>query len=308
MARHPYTGLEVATRVHYGRRVSSLLRRRAPSVESLTDASRRELLRFVDTDPIVNAAVGTRLRQFGTIDAGTFGGHLLGVRDSEGGLSGVAFHGGNLLPIGGGPDDWLVLAGHLAQLPRICSSIIGRAEAVMAMWPMLARSWGPARAMREMQPLLVLDRAAAPRFGDPRVRPMRPSELDRYLPASVAMFTEELGISPYESTNAPDYRRRVAGLIDEGRAFGIVDGDGEVIFKADIGVVSLRTCQVQGVWLRPDLRGRGTGGAALAAVVRHALTLAPTVSLYVNHFNVPARRMYARLGMREVATLSTILF
>jgi predicted GNAT family acetyltransferase len=122
------------------------------------------------------------------------------------------------------------------------------------------------------------------------------------------MFTEELGVAPYESTRVADYRRRVAGLIEDGRAFGIVDRDGSIIFKADIGVVSLRTCQLQGVWVRPDVRGRGIGGAALASVLRHALTLAPSVSLYVNDFNVAARRMYARLGMREVATLSTVLF
>jgi predicted GNAT family acetyltransferase len=46
----------------------------------------------------------------------------------------------------------------------------------------------------------------------------------------------------------------------------------------------------------------------LAAVLARALTLAPTVSLYVNDFNEPARRMYRRLGMRQVATLSTVLF
>jgi predicted GNAT family acetyltransferase len=32
------------------------------------------------------------------------------------------------------------------------------------------------------------------------------------------------------------------------------------------------------------------------------------VSLYVNDFNVAARRMYDRLRMREVATLQTVLF
>ena len=42
-------------------------------------------------------------------------------------------------------------------------------------------------------------------------------------------------------------------------------------------------------------------------MVRYALTLAPTVSLYVNDFNLVARRSYDRLGMREVATLATVL-
>jgi predicted GNAT family acetyltransferase len=59
--------------------------------------------------------------------------------------------------------------------------------------------------------------------------------------------------------------------------------------------------------VRPDLRGRGIGTAGLATVLTHALTLAPTVSLYVNDFNVPAMKAYRRLGMRQVATLSTVL-
>ena len=50
------------------------------------------------------------------------------------------------------------------------------------------------------------------------------------------------------------------------------------------------------------------GSAALTSVLRYALTLAPTVSLYVNDYNVAARRLYTRLGMREVATLATVLF
>jgi predicted GNAT family acetyltransferase len=161
--------------------------------------------------------------------------------------------------------------------------------------------------VRRRQPLLVLDRADSPAHGDPRVRAITHREVDAYLPAAAAMFTEELGVSPYRATTAGDYRRRVTGLIAAGRAFGVVDDDGSVLFKADIGAVSAHTCQVQGVWVRPDLRGRGLGGSALAVVLRHALTLAPTVSLYVNDFNTAARRMYARLGMRQVATLSTVL-
>jgi predicted GNAT family acetyltransferase len=62
------------------------------------------------------------------------------------------------------------------------------------------------------------------------------------------------------------------------------------------------------VWTRPDLRGRGIATAALGEVLRRGLHLAPTVSLYVNDFNVSGRRLYRRLGMREVGILTTILF
>jgi predicted GNAT family acetyltransferase len=172
----------------------------------------------------------------------------------------------------------------------------------------LSHSWGAARAVRAAQPLLVLDRGTPLPRGDERVRAVRPGEVDRYLPAAAAMFTEELGVSPYRLAAPADYRRRVAGLVATGRAFAIFDPAGNVEFKADLGTVSAHTCQVQGVWVRPDRRGHGIGTAALAAVLGRALTLAPTVSLYVNDFNVPARRMYRRLGLRQVATLSTVLF
>ena len=47
----------------------------------------------------------------------------------------------------------------------------------------------------------------------------------------------------------------------------------------------------------------------MAAVVRDALRrVAPTVSLYVNDFNTPARRAYARTGFRQVGTFATVLF
>ena len=43
-------------------------------------------------------------------------------------------------------------------------------------------------------------------------------------------------------------------------------------------------------------------------VPKPSSSLAPTASLYVNEFNRPAQRLYARLGLRPVATLSTVLF
>ena len=67
-----------------------------------------------------------------------------------------------------------------------------------------------------------------------------------------------------------------------------------MLFKADLGSVSGSVCQVQGVWLEPELRGRGLAAPAMAAVVQLARNLVPTVSLYVNDYNLPARATYTR--------------
>ena len=85
--------------------------------------------------------------------------------------------------------------------------------------------------------------------------------------------------------------------------------DGEVEFKAEIGSVSPMVCQVQGVWVARDLRGQGLSIPGMAAVVELArATFTPTVSLYVNDFNTPARKSYISVGFEQVGTFATVLF
>ena len=144
--------------------------------------------------------------------------------------------------------------------------------------------------------------------GDPAVRRVERSELDVLLPAAVAMFTEEVGVSPLAGDGGALYRARVGELVAAGRSFARIEG-GRVLFKAEVGAVGGETCQVQGVWVDPELRGQGLGVAGMAAVVRLVRqSIAPVVSLYVNDFNTPARRAYERVGFAEVGTFTSVLF
>lgn len=279
------------------------LRAAAPVVRPLGWGDLASLRAMIDADPFANAVLAARL------DAMTVTSQprdLLGV-GASGELCAACYTGGTLLPVGGDPPAWTALAEHLTGSPRACSSIVGAADAVAVLWPALAPSWGSARGIRACQPLLAVERPAA-LAPDPDVRPARRDELDRYLPAAAAMFDEELGLAPLRGPNARAYRTRIAELIAAGHAFVRTDARGEVVFKAELAAISQHTSQVQGVWVRPDCRGRGIGTAAMAAVIEHALRFAPSVSLYVNDYNLTARRLYARLGMRQVGTLATVLF
>jgi len=122
------------------------------------------------------------------------------------------------------------------------------------------------------------------------------------------MFTEEVGVSPANGDGGGLYRARVAELIGQGRAFARIE-DGRVLFKAEIGAATAHACQVQGVWVDPELRGHGLANGGMAAVVAQAqATIAPVVSLYVNDFNTPARAAYKRVGFAEVGTFMSVLF
>jgi len=254
---------------------------------------------LVDADPYANAVIAARLESVMTVDR-----ELLGIGEP---LSAACYAGGTLLPIGGDAATWIALGEYLGSRRRLCSSIVGRAETLAVLWAELSAFWGAARMIRARQPLLALDHPT-PIAPDPLVRPARADEFERYLPAAAAMFDEELGIAPLHGPRALAYRARLTDLVASGRALVRTDARGQVVFKAEIAAVSRRTAQVQGVWVRPDRRGSGIATGAMAAVIDYALRLAPSVSLYVNDFNRPARRLYDRIGMRQVGTLATVLF
>jgi predicted GNAT family acetyltransferase len=143
---------------------------------------------------------------------------------------------------------------------------------------------------------------------DPFVRVSRPGEVDTLYPACVAMYTEEVGVSPEDHGGSSLYRARVAQLVSRGWSFVRIQ-DGRVVFKAEIAAASPHACQVQGVYVAPDRRGEGLGAAGMAAVVDLALRhIAPVVSLYVNEHNEAARRVYEKVGFRQTATFTTIMF
>ena len=244
--------------------------------------------------------VAARLQEYGMDGRG--GGELW----SRGGPDeSLCFSGANLVPLSGGRDDIRAFAERAARWPRVCSSVVGRRELTMPLWELLADRWGPARELRADQPLLALDGPAAV-MADPRVRRVRRDELDSYLVAAVAMFTEEIGVDPRLGDGGRSYRRRVASLLEAGRAWARFE-DGEVVYKAEVGAVSKRTGQIQGVWVHPQWRGSGLGTSGTAAVANAIVASGRTASLYVNCYNDAARRAYAKVGFAQVATFATVL-
>ncbi|MBO0852244.1 MAG: GNAT family N-acetyltransferase [Nocardia sp.] len=244
--------------------------------------------------------VAARLQECGLDNRG--GGELWTRGQPEDSL---CFSGANLVPLRGNLEDMHAFADRAARWPRMCSSVVGRQDLALAMWEVLEQRWGTPREVRADQPLLALD--GDPQVGpDPQVRRVRTDELDRYLIAAVAMFTEEIGVDPRTGDGGRGYRRRVRGLIESGRAWARFE-DGEVVFKAEVGAVSGKTGQIQGVWVHPQWRGRGMGTAGTATVADSVIRSGRTASLYVNSFNEGARRAYAKVGFRQVATFATIL-
>jgi predicted GNAT family acetyltransferase len=281
---------------------------RAPAARVLDAADEAAVLRLLATDPVAACVLAGRIEAAGTAPQ-SLGAPLWGTGSGPE-LDAVCLAGANLIPFATAGTERaaaLAFAERARRGGRRCSTIVGPAASVHPLWELLAPSWGPPRDHRPCQPLLAIDGppAVAP---EPRVRPVRSSELDTLMPAAIAMFTEEVGVSPLRVDGGAGYRARVAELIRAGQSLAWIS-DGQVLFKAEIGAVSRSACQIQGVWVAPSHRGRGIGTAGTAAVVEYArAAIAPLVSLYVNDFNAAARAAYARVGFREVGRYASVLF
>jgi predicted GNAT family acetyltransferase len=278
---------------------------RSSSLRLLNDRDLDEVLEICDRDAVTNVFVGSRVHAAG-VEPGRLGAQLWGYMES-GRVTSLCYSGANMVPVAATPAAVAAFAERARLQGRRCSSIVGPADAVQELWSLLSPYWGRPREVRASQPVMAI--SSPPLVAaDPLVRLVRPDELNTLLPASVAMFTEEVGVSPIGPDGGAAYRARVSELIRAGRSYARIE-DGQVVFKAEIGAVTPLACQVQGVWVPPELRGRGHAAGGMAAVVTHALrSVAPVVSLYVNDFNAPARAAYRRVGFTEAGMFMSVLF
>ena len=131
-------------------------------------------------------------------------------------------------------------------------------------------------------------------------------------PACVAMYTEEVGVSPENDAGGGDlYRARDPAAHRARAGRWRASTTRGVVFKAEVACATPYAAQVQGVWVRPDRRGEGlaVGGHGRGRRPRPRDSgMAPVVSLYVNEWNEPARAAYARVGFEQTATFATMMF
>jgi predicted GNAT family acetyltransferase len=263
------------------------------------------MLELAAQNPVVNVFADYRSR-LTHLEPRWLGGEIWGYHE-DGRLVSACHSAANLVPVQATPAGLEAFAERAISQRRRCATIVGPTAQVRPLWERLEPHWGPPREVRWDQPHLQIDGppVVAP---DPAVRRTEASDLDTLYPACVAMYTEEVGVSPELGGGRDLYRARVAQLVGKGWSFARIE-HGRVVFKAEVAAASPYACQVQGVFVDPSRRGEGLAAAGMAAVVQMALRdIAPVVSLYVNAHNTPARRAYARVGFEQSELFSTIMF
>ena len=254
------------------------------------------LQHLLDAEPVHNAYLRSELRQ------GLDGGDWWGVRDGD--CMRAALLAGSLaVPCLSSRDDAALLAeSACASVPP--RMLVGPRGAVMALRDELTTQ--RPREVRDPQPLLTLGRDDELPQAPNRVRLATRADIDGLVTAAAAMHREEMGVDPL-TVDAAAWRARMVTLIDHGWSWVWGEG-GDVLFKAELSAWTPEAVQIQGVYTHPGRRGQGIARAGLAAVCRSLLEQVPVCSLYVNHYNTTALRLYDRLGFHRAGDFATVIY
>jgi uncharacterized protein len=277
------------------------------SLRSLGDSDVREVLAFLNREPLINIYLVSRLLDEPIVAAA----QMVVVR-----------HEGEILIVASLASN-VVLAGHpgvavarietamdlianrvLAQMLPV-RAIISPAHLVEMLWQRLRSRIDPPTVVRMNQPIYAIE----PRDGFPDLTLARlavRSDLDRLVPACAAMHREEVGIDPLER-DAAGYRERVRELIDLKRSV-ILAEEGEIASKCEFSAVTDFAVQLMGVWSHPKFRRRGMANALLREVFGHVFRQQRIVTLFVNDFNLPAVALYESLGMQRIGVNRALIW
>jgi hypothetical protein len=264
-------------------------------------------LEALDRNPVRDVFIASRILHDGALTS--LGPSPLWGAFADGELHGLLHVGPNLVPATDDEDACEALA-HAAGGLYPTRMLVGERVTVELLWSIVGGSYPAPREVRRRQFVYAvepdgLDREAAG-AGPGLARLAERSDEDRVLKLSAAMYTEEMGENPM--ARDPDgYRRRVRMLISRGWTY-VYDVGGQLQFKMDVGCASRHTAQIQGVFVPPELRGRGVGTTAMAACCDLAFGRHRNLSLYVNDFNTHAVALYERIGFhREPYDFQTIM-
>ena len=277
------------------------------SLRSVGDADLREVITFLEREPLLNIYLTSRLLDDPIVAAA----QMVAVRHEQKIIC-VAALATNVV-IAGAPDVTPEVLGTAIDLVanRIISqllpvrAIISPAHLVEALWSRLRTRLDPPTVVRMNQPVYAL----TPRDGFPdltRARFSTRHDLDRLVPACAAMHREEVGIDPLER-DAAGYRERIRELAELRRSIVLVE-DGAIAAKCEFSAVTDSAVQLMGVWTHPRFRRRGLAAHLLRETCGHLFRSGKTVTLFVNDFNTPAVSLYESLGFVRIGVNRALIW
>lgn len=129
---------------------------------------------------------------------------------------------------------------------------------------------------------------------------------EKLLPLQIQYEIEELG-APEDEIDRSMTLIVLKKRIERGEVTAIFEG-AQAAAIAGVNARFLKTCQIGSVYVQPSLRRKGYGCSVVSAHVQRMLERYDKVVLFVGRENIPALRLYEKLGFQERGSLIYVRF
>jgi ribosomal protein S18 acetylase RimI-like enzyme len=126
------------------------------------------------------------------------------------------------------------------------------------------------------------------------LRPATGEDLEHVVHAQAAMAFETSGVDPLKK-DPVGFRQRYLRRIDKKRVWVVIENR-RLIFKTDIIADTPHASYIEGVYVRPEERGKGLGRRYVTALGRILLERTNAIYLFVEHKDTRTKSFYSNLG------------
>jgi len=131
-------------------------------------------------------------------------------------------------------------------------------------------------------------------------------ETDLVYPLQAAYEQEE--VLPTHSTFHEAYCRKGVEKILSEETLVLADYRGVPAAKANTNATAYTYRQIGGVYVKPEFRGRGIGSFVVASLVEGIQKQGFSASLFVKKRNIPALRIYEKLGFINIGSYKIVYY
>ena len=186
-------------------------------------------------------------------------------------------------------------AWELSVRPR---HIVGSEEVTLPFWEAYS-TFGVTPIRERREPFYVLHDGELRVRAVDRLGAATETDTDEVVLNSAEQHREDLADDPF-ARDPEGFRERHRRDIENGR-WWVLRERRRIVFQVHIGPDNERTVQIGGVMTPAELRGRGYGSRGMSAISEQLLGQRPTVTLFCDEGNRPARSLYEKVGFHATS-------
>ena len=271
-------------------------------LQMLTNADESEVLEFLAKSPVHTVVMSSFIQDNG-LESADNRGRFYGYRNLQGTLEGVALIGHTTIIEARSTDSLRAFAVIARTSETPIHIMMSSGNTTETFWKHFAGDASQPRLVCE-EMLFELNFPFLVRECQWDVRLAKAEELEQVAEAHAEVAFLENGIDPLVR-DREGFLKRALKRIEKERTF-VVFEDGKLLFKADIVCEADDVYYLEGIYVAPEMRGKGIGASCLAKLSLELLSRKQHICMLTNADFKSAHRSFEKAGYKNTNTCTTI--